>query len=311
MMALSERVQRIKVSPTTAAAQRVRDLKAQGRAILDLTIGEPDFDTPAHIKQAAVDAIARGETKYTPANGIAPLREAIAAKMTQRTGVSYTPDRITVGGGGKQVIFLALMATLDPGSEVIIPAPYWVSYPDMVLANDGTPVIVTCQQQQSFKLTPTQLAGRDHAKDLLAGAEHARKPDRYRLRRGRVLKALAEVLRRHPHVGVLTDEIYDEVWFKREAAPSLVQAVPDLADRAFIVNGVSKTYAMTGWRIGYGAGSKSIIDAINMLQSQSSSCPAAVSQFAALAAISGPQDFIAASVAVYARRRDLALGMVM
>src|SRR6266702_8005387 len=157
MMALSERVQRIKVSPTTAAAQRVRDLKAQGRAILDLTIGEPDFDTPAHMMQAAVDAIARGETKYTPANGIATVREAIAAKMTQRTGVSYTPDRITVGGGGKQVIFLALMATLDPGSEVIVPAPYWVSYPDMVLANDGTPVVVPCPETDGWKLTPRRL----------------------------------------------------------------------------------------------------------------------------------------------------------
>ncbi|MEH2486356.1 aspartate transaminase [Bradyrhizobium sp. AZCC 2230] len=309
MMALSERVKRIKVSPTTAAAQRVRDLKAQGRAILDLTIGEPDFDTPAHIRQAAVNAIARGETKYTPANGIAPLREAIATKMTQRTGVPYTADRITVGGGGKQVIFLALMATLNPGSEVIIPAPYWVSYPDMVLANDGTPVIVTCPQQQSFKLTPSQLeaAITPNTRWLVLNTPGNPTGIAYDAAE---LRALAEVLRRHPHVGVLTDEIYDEVWFKRETAPSLVQAVPDFADRVFIVNGVSKTYAMTGWRIGYGAGPKSIIDAINVLQSQSSSCPAAASQFAALAAITGPQDFIAASVAVYARRRDLALGML-
>src|SRR3981081_3255195 len=269
---LSERVRRIKVSPTSAAAQRVRDLKALGRGVLDLTIGEPDFDTPAHIKQAAVDAIARGETKYTPFNGIAPLREAIAAKITQRTGVSYAAASIPVGGGGKQVIFLALMATLNPGSEVIIPAPYWVSYPDMVLANDGTPVIVTCQQQQSFKLTPDQLEAAITPKTRWLVLNSPGNPTGVAYDTAE-LRALAEVLRRHPHVGVLTDEIYDEVWFKREATPSLVQAVPDFAGRVLIVSGVSKTYAMTGWRIGYAAGPKPIIDAINMLQSQSSSCP--------------------------------------
>jgi aspartate aminotransferase len=303
---LSQRTQRIKVSPSSAASQRVRELKARGAEIIDLTIGEPDFDTPAHVKAAAIDAIGRGETRYTSVNGLPALREAIAAKIQRRTGISFPTDRITVGGGAKQIIFLALMASLDAEDEVVIPAPFWVSYPDMVLANDGKPVLVSCSANQQFKITADQLASAitprtrwlilntpGNPTGVAYGAEE--------------LSAIAEVLRAHPHVDVLTDEIYDEIWFEPCEAMSLVQVAPDLADRILMVNGVSKTYAMTGWRIGYAAGSARIIGAINMLQSQSSSCPSTVSQFAAIAALTGPQDFVAEAMAVYRRRRDLAV----
>lgn len=304
--ALSPRVQRIKVSPSSAAAQKVRDLKARGAAIIDLTIGEPDFDTPAHIKAAAVEAIARGETKYTSVNGLPALREAIAAKLGRRTGVAVPADRVTIGGGAKQIIFLALMASLDVGAEVIIPAPYWVSYPDMVLANDGKPVIVSCSANQQFKITAEQLASAITSRTRWLILNSPGNPTGIAYDAGE-LAAIAEVLRRHPHVGVLTDEIYDEVWFEDGQAPSLLRVAPDLAERILLVNGVSKTYAMTGWRIGYAAGATSIVGAINVLQSQSSSCPSTISQFAALAALTGPQDFVAEASAAYRRRRDLAV----
>ena len=309
MSGLSARVQRIKVSPSSAAAQRVRDLKAQGRQILDLTIGEPDFDTPDYIKQAAIDAIKRGETKYTPVNGILPLRQAIATKLERRSGVAYTPDRITVGGGAKQIIFLALTATLDPGSEVIIPAPYWVSYPDMVAANDGTPVTVTCGEAQQFKLTAAQLVSAITPRTRWLILNTPSNPTGVAYSRSE-LESLAAVLRKHPQVGILTDEIYDELWFDSEEVVSLTQVAPDLAERVLVVNGASKTYAMTGWRIGYAAGARNLIDAINVLQSQSSSCPAAVSQFAALAALTGPQDSVRERSAIYQRRRDVAFDIL-
>lgn len=309
MSGLSQRVQRIKVSPSTAAAQRVRELKAEGREILDLTIGEPDFDTPSHIKAAAIEAIGRGETKYTSANGILALRQAIAAKLLRRTGITCTPDRITVGGGAKQIIFLALMATLDPGSEVIIPAPYWVSYPDMVLANDGKPIIVPCREEQQFKITAAQVAAAITPKTRWLILNTPGNPTGAAYTHDE-LRAIADVLAQHPNVDVLTDEIYDEVWFGSEGTASLVRAAPQLVDRVLLVNGVSKTYAMTGWRIGYAAGGAEIIGAINTLQSQSSSCPSSVSQFAALAALNGPQDVVFDMVNIYARRRDFAVDLL-
>ena len=304
--ALSPRVKRIKVSPSSAASQKVRDLKARGAAIIDLTIGEPDFDTPAHVKAAAVEAIERGETKYTSVNGIPALREAIAAKIRRRTGVSIPVDRITVGGGAKQIIFLALMASLEPGAEVIIPAPYWVSYPDMVLANDGKPVIVSCSANQQFKITAEQLASAITPSTRWLILNTPSNPTGIAYSADE-LGAIAHVLRRHPHVDVLTDEIYDEVWFEEGQATSLLQVAPDLADRILLVNGVSKTYAMTGWRIGYAAGGAPIVGAINMLQSQSSSCPSTISQFAAIAALNGPQAFVGEAAAAYRRRRDFAV----
>lgn len=306
---LSRRTQRIKVSPSSAASQKVRELKARGAEIVDLTIGEPDFDTPAHVKAAAIDAIGRGETKYTSVNGLPALREAIVAKIRRRTGFSVPTDRVTVGGGAKQIIFLALMASLDAGDEVIIPAPYWVSYPDMVLANDGKPIIVSCSANQQFKITADQLASAITPNTRWLILNTPGNPTGVAYDVGE-LSAIADVLRAHPHVEILTDEIYDEVWFEAGRATSLLQVAPDLADRILLVNGVSKTYAMTGWRLGYAAGGVHIIGAINMLQSQSSSCPSTISQFAAIAALNGPQDFVAEAAAAYRRRRDLAVGLL-
>jgi len=304
-MRTAERVHRIKPSPSTAAAQRVRELKASGLRILDLTVGEPDFDTPEHVKAAAIEAIQRGETKYTPVNGTPELRAAIASRLLSRHGLRYPAEAITVGGGAKQVIFLALMATVDTGDEVIIPAPYWVSYPDMVLANDGTPVIVSCPESDGFKLTPGRLAAAITPATRWVVLNAPGNPTGAAYTAGE-LRALADVFLAQPHVSVLTDEIYDEIWYEPDQAPTLVGVEPRLRDRVFVTNGVSKTYAMTGWRIGYGAGPAELVAAINKLQSQISSCPSSISQAAAVAALSGPQDFIASTVAVYQGRRDKA-----
>ncbi|WP_416972755.1 aspartate transaminase [Streptomyces sp. 4F14] len=308
-MDTAARVRRIKPSPSTAAAQRVRELKGQGIAISDLTVGEPDFDTPDHVKAAAIRAIESGDTKYTPVNGTPALRKAIRDRLRRRHGLEYTDAQITVGGGAKQVIYLALTATLDEGDEVIVPAPYWVSYPDMVRANDGTPVIVDCPETDAFKLTPARLraALTPHTRWLILNTPGNPTGSAYTLAE---LRALAEVLLDHPRVCVLTDEIYDEIWYDPGAHPSLAAAEPRLADRVFVTNGVSKTYAMTGWRIGYGAGPADLVAAINTLQSQTSSCPSSISQAAAAAALDGPQDFVHATVETYRTRRDTTLELL-
>jgi len=302
----AERLGRIKPSPSTAAAARVRELKSQGRRILDLTVGEPDFDTPEHIKQAAIAAIEAGETKYTPVNGTPRLRQAIRGSLLRTHGIEYSDAEITVGGGGKQVIFLALMATVDAGDEVLIPAPYWVSYPDMVRANEGTPVIVETSARNGYKISAAELesAITERTTWLIlnspgnpSGAIHTEDE----------LAALADVLRRHPHVSVLSDEIYSEISFGGAPAPSLAAVAPDLRHRVLVVSGVSKSYAMTGWRLGYAVGDPALVGAINTLQSQTSSCPSSISQAAAAAALEGPQDFIAESVPVYRARRDAAV----
>ncbi|EFL30076.1 aminotransferase class I and II [Streptomyces viridochromogenes DSM 40736] len=308
-MDTAERVRRIKPSPSTAAAQRVRELKGQGLTILDLTVGEPDFDTPDHVKAAAIRAIEAGETKYTPVNGTPRLRAAIAGKLRQRHGLEYTDRQITVGGGAKQVIFLALAATLDAGDEVVVPAPYWVSYPDMVLANDGTPVIVDCPEADGFKLTPGRLRSSLTERTRWVVLNTPGNPTGAAYTPGE-LQALAEVLLDHPHVRVLTDEIYDEIWYDDGDNPSLAAVEPRLSDRVFLTNGVSKTYAMTGWRIGYGAGPADLVTAINTLQSQSSSCPSSVSQAAAAAALTGPQDFVRETVDLYRARRDTTVKLI-
>ncbi|MGW3108873.1 aspartate transaminase [Streptomyces sp. NPDC001100] len=308
-MKTAERLRRIKPSPSTAAAQRVRELKSQGLTILDLTVGEPDFDTPDHVKAAAIRAIEAGETKYTPVNGTSTLRAAIAGKLRERHGLEVTDGRITVGGGAKQVIFLALMATLDEGDEVIVPAPYWVSYPDMVRANDGTPVIVDCPESDGFRLTPERLAAAITERTRWVVLNTPGNPTGSAYTTGE-LRALAQVLLAHPQVGVLTDEIYDEIWYGDQEASSLAAVEPRLADRVFLTNGVSKTYAMTGWRIGYGVGPADLVTAINTLQSQTSSCPSSVSQAAAAAALTGPQDFVQDTVRVYRARRDETVKLV-
>jgi aspartate aminotransferase len=300
------RVSRIKSSASVAAAARVRELKAEGRRILDLTVGEPDFDTPEHIKAAAVDGIKRGETKYTSVTGTPALQRAILQTLELRTGLHYTPAEITIGGGAKQVIFVAFMASLNAGDEVIVPAPYWVSYPDMVLANEGTPVVVPCGEEVGFKLTPEALAGAltERTKWVIlnapsnpTGAVYSRAE----------LRALADVLAGFPHVYVLTDEIYDQVYFGEGKLSSLVEVAPELKDRILAVNGVSKAYAMTGWRLGYAAGPAPLIAAINKLQSQISSCPSSVSQAAAVAALTGDQGFVRDSLETYRKRRDTAV----
>jgi aspartate aminotransferase len=303
------RVQAIRESPSTQAAQRVRDLRAAGRTVIDLTIGEPDFDTPDHIKDAAILAMDAGLTKYTPVNGILELREAIAAKVRHRTGQAYGANEITVGGGAKQVIFLALMAGIDPGDEVIVPAPYWVSYPDMVAAHGGVPVVVRCVEANGLRLTPDALeaAITPRTRWLILNAPGNPTGTLYGPDE---LAALADVLDRHPRVLVLCDEIYDEITFTDEPATSLVRVAPWLRDRILLVNGVSKTYAMTGWRLGWGVGDAALIAAVNTLQSQSSSCPSSISQAAAVAALAGDDAFVRRSVAAYRVRRDLIHGLL-
>jgi aspartate aminotransferase len=299
------RVSRIQISPTTAASARVRELKAAGRDIIDMAIGEPDFDTPDDIKAAAHEAIDRGETKYTAVNGTVALRKAIIADYKRRLGLEYADNEICVGGGAKQILFLALMASVEQGAEVIIPAPYWVSYPDMVIANDGKPVIVRCSENQGFKLTAEALEATITAKTRWlilnapsnpTGAAYCRSD----------LEALGEVLLRHPNVLVLSDDIYDQIWYRDEPATTLAAAVPALKERVLLANGVSKTYAMTGWRIGYAAGPAPLIAAINKLQSQISSCPSSISQAAAAHALTGDQSFVRDSVKLYKERRDYA-----
>jgi aspartate aminotransferase len=301
----AKRVSAIKVSPTTAAAQKVRELQATGHDILNLTIGEPDFDTPDSIKEEAIRAINAGDTKYTSVNGSLALRRAIQHDFATRLGIECSLDQICVGGGAKQILFAALMATVDDGAEVIVPAPYWVSYPDMVLANGGTPVIVPCTEADEFKISAQALeaAITPRTRWLILNSPSnptgvAYTPDG--------LKALGAVLERHPHVWILCDEIYDRIWFADFPATSIVTACPRLTDRALVVNGVSKSHAMTGWRIGYGVGPLPLINAINKLQSQMSSCPSSISQAAAAFALTSEQSSVDGQVAVYRDRRDRA-----
>ncbi|CAN7418095.1 aspartate transaminase [Neorhizobium sp. LjRoot104] len=301
----ASRVSRIKVSPSTAASARARELKAAGRDIVDLTVGEPDFDTPENVKAAAHAAIDRGETKYTAVNGTPALRKAIIGDFRRRLGLTYSDNEICVGGGAKQILFLALMASVENDAEVIIPAPYWVSYPDMVIANEGKPVIVQCPQETGFKLTPEALEKAITPKTLWLILNSPSNPTGAAYSRSE-LEELGKVLLRHPQVFVLSDDIYDQVWFKDEPMTTLAAVVPELKDRVLLTNGVSKSYAMTGWRIGYAAGPAPLIAAINKLQSQMSSCPSSVSQAAAAFALANDQTFIIDSVKVYKDRRDYA-----
>ncbi|MGX9856190.1 pyridoxal phosphate-dependent aminotransferase [Limimaricola variabilis] len=301
---LSDTLSRVKPSPTIAMTNKAAELKAQGRDIIGLSAGEPDFDTPANIAEAGRRAIAEGKTRYTAVDGIPELKRAICAKFERDNGLAYSPAQVSVGTGGKQVLYNALMATLNPGDEVIIPAPYWVSYPDMVLLAGGTPVTVACGIDNGFKLTPEALeaAITPATKWLMfnspsnpTGAGYSRDE----------LKALTEVLMRHDHVWVMTDDMYEHLAFGDFRFCTPAQVEPGLKDRTLTVNGVSKAYAMTGWRIGYAAGPEPLIRAMAKLQSQSTSNPCAISQWAAVEALEGPQDFIAANNAMFERRRDL------
>ncbi|MBB4225475.1 aspartate aminotransferase [Variovorax guangxiensis] len=302
-------MRRIKPSPSTSAADRANELRRQGKSIVNLVVGEPDFDTPAHIRQAAAAAIERGATRYTLMAGTVELREAIVAKLQRENGLSYAMNEIIATSGAKSAIYNAFAVTLEPGDEVIIPAPYWVSYPDMVLACEGTPVTVACPEANGFKLTPAQLeaAITPRTRWLLINSPSNPTGASYTAAEYR---ALAEVLERHPQVMVMTDEIYEHIRFDGGALPHILGVAPSLRERTLIVNGVSKTYAMTGWRIGYAAGPVDLIKALDTLLSQSTGNCCSVSQAAAAAALNGDQAFVAESVAVYRQRRDRTLALV-
>ena len=309
MAFLAQRLGRIKPSPTIGVTQKAAELKAAGRDIIGLGAGEPDFDTPEHIKAAAVAAIARGETKYTAVAGTLELRRAICAKFARDNELEYTPEQVTVGCGGKQTIYNALMATLDDDDEVIIPAPYWVSYPDMVLLAGGTPVIVPCAPERNFKLDPDALdrAVTRRTKWLILNSPSNPTGAAYSELE---LRQVSDVLLQHPHVWVMTDDIYEHVIYDDFRFTTPAQVEPRLYERTLTINGCSKVYSMTGWRVGWGAGPKPLIAAMNMIQSQSTTHTSSVSQAAAVAALNGPRDFVAVNNALFRGRRDMVVDML-
>ena len=309
MAFLADSLSRIKPSATIAVTNKARELKAAGRDVIGLGAGEPDFDTPDNIKEAAIKAIRDGQTKYTAVDGIPELKAAIVAKFARENGLAYKPSQVSVGTGGKQVLYNALLATLNPGDEVIIPAPYWVSYPDIVLLAGGEPVVLETTAESGFRLTAAQLeaAITPKTKWLLlnapsnpSGACYARED----------LQALADVLLRHPHVWVLTDDMYEHLVYDGFEFCTIAEVEPKLYDRTLTMNGVSKAYAMTGWRIGYCAGPEPLIKAMAKLQSQSASNTASMNQWAAVEALDGPQDFIAERAKIFQERRDLVVSML-
>ncbi len=306
---IASRLSRIKPSPTIAVATKARELKAAGRDVIGLGAGEPDFDTPDHIKQAAKAAIDRGETKYTAVAGTPELRQAIVDKFKRDNDLTYTTDQISVGCGGKQNIYNALMATLDPGDEVIIPAPYWVSYPDITLLAEGTPVIVDCPAEVGFKLTPEALEAAITAKTKWLILNSPSNPTGAGYTRAD-MKALSDVLLKHEQVWVMSDDMYEHLVYDDFEFVTPAQVEPALFARTLTLNGVSKAYCMTGWRVGYAAGPDEIIKAMNKIQSQSTTHTSSISQAAAVAALNGPHDFIAEHNAVFKERRDLVVAML-
>jgi aspartate aminotransferase len=309
MSFLSATLSRVKPSPTIAVTTKAQELKAAGRDIIGLGAGEPDFDTPQNIKDAAIAAINAGKTKYTAVDGIIELKQAICAKFKRDNGLEYAPNQVSVGTGGKQILYNALMATLNPGDEVVIPAPYWVSYPDMVLLAGGEPVIAQASLEQSFKLSPAQLEAAITPRTKWFIFNSPSNPTGAGYSRAE-LKALTDVLMRHPHVWVMTDDMYEHLAYDRFEFCTPAEVEPGLYDRTLTCNGVSKAYAMTGWRIGYAAGPKPLIDAMRKIQSQSTSNPCTISQWAAVEALNGPHDFIATNNEAFKRRRDLVVDML-
>ncbi|HXV24805.1 MAG TPA: pyridoxal phosphate-dependent aminotransferase [Alphaproteobacteria bacterium] len=309
MSLLAQRLARIKPSPTVAVTTKAAQLKAEGRDVIGLGAGEPDFDTPENIRKAAIRAIETGETRYTPINGTPALRKAIQAKFKRENGLDYGLDQIHVACGGKQVIYNALMATLDAGDQVIIPAPYWVSYPDMTLLAEGEPVFVPCPQENGFRLTPETLerAITPRTKWLLlnspsnpTGAAYTRQE----------LRALADILLKHPQVWVLSDDIYEHVTYDDFTFSTIAQVEPRLYERTLTMNGVSKAYCMTGWRLGYGGGPKALINAMSAIASHSSTHTSSITQAASVEALNGPQEFIQRHNAIFKQRRDLVVAML-
>ncbi|MEY9120569.1 aspartate transaminase [Bradyrhizobium yuanmingense] len=303
---ISARVRRIKPSPSSAAADRATTLKREGKNIVSLVVGEPDFDTPANIRAAASKAMDKGATRYTMLAGTVDLRQAIAEKLKRENNLVYSLSDIIVTNGCKSGIYSALEATIEAGDEVIIPAPYWVSYPDMVIACNGVPKIVACPEHQGFKISPAQLEAAITAKTRWLLINSPSNPTGASYSTAEYRK-LAEVLARHRHVLVMTDDIYEHIRFDGRTTPHLLNGAPELADRVLAVNGVSKTYAMTGWRIGWIAGPSDLIGALNTLLSQAAGNACSISQAAAVEALNGDQSFVSESVAIYRTRRDRVL----
>lgn len=309
MAFLSDTLARVKPSPTIAVTTKAQALKSEGKDVIGLGAGEPDFDTPENIRDAAKRAIDNGKTRYTAVDGIPELKAAICSKFLRENGLTYTPGQISVGTGGKQVLYNALVATLNPGDEVIIPAPYWVSYPDMVLLAGGTPVPVVAGIETAFKLTPEQLEAAITPKTKWFIFNSPSNPTGAGYTRAE-LKALCDVLMQHRHVWVMSDDMYEHLVFDDFEFCTPAEIEPGLYDRTLTCNGVSKAYAMTGWRIGYAGGPVALIKAMGTIQSQSTSNPCSVSQYAALEALSGPQEFLAGWRRVFQGRRDLVVGML-
>ncbi|WP_439272040.1 pyridoxal phosphate-dependent aminotransferase [Pseudochrobactrum sp. HB0163] len=309
MAFLADALSRVKPSATIAVSQKARELKAKGKDVISLGAGEPDFDTPDNIKQAAIDAINRGETKYTPVSGIPELRKAIVAKFKRENGLDYTPEQTIVGTGGKQILFNALMATLNPGDEVIIPAPYWVSYPEIVSLCGATPVTVETTMDNQFKLQAADLEAAITPKTKWLILNMPSNPTGAAYTESEI-KALTDVLLRHPQVWVLTDDMYEHLVYGGFKFMTPAQVEPKLYDRTLTMNGVSKAYAMTGWRIGYAAGPLELIKAMDMIQGQQTSGASSIAQWAAVEALNGPQDFIEKNKAIFQARRDLVVSML-
>jgi aspartate aminotransferase len=306
---IAHALERIKPSPTMAITSKAREMKAAGFDVIGLGAGEPDFDTPDNVKQAAIAAIQRGETKYTAVDGIPELKRAIVAKFARENDLAYKPAEITVGSGGKQVLYNALLATLNPGDEVIVPSPYWVSYPDIVLLAGATPVIVETKVEEGFKLSPKALAAAITPRTKWFIFNSPSNPTGAAYTRDEI-KALTDVLLKHENVWVLSDDIYEHLVYDGFAFSTPAQVEPKLKGRTLTMNGVSKAYSMTGWRIGYAGGPEPLIKAIATLQSQSTSNPCSISQWASVEALEGPQDFLKSWVASFQDRRDLVVSML-
>ena len=309
MAFLANVLNRVKPSATMVITQKARDLKAKGRDVISLSVGEPDFDTPDNIKNAAIDAIRRGETKYPPVLGIPPLREAIAAKFSRENGLDYKASDTIVATGGKQILYNAFLVTMNPGDEVIIPAPFWVSYPEMVAINWGEPRIVPTRMEDGYKLMPEALERAITPKTKWVVLNSPSNPSGAAYSRAE-LKALTDVLMKHPHVWVLTDDMYEHLVYGAFEFTTPVQIEPGLKARTLTMNGVSKAYAMTGWRIGYAAGPAELIKAMDMVQGQQTSGACTIAQWAAVEALTGPQDFIPKNRKAFEERRDLVVSML-
>ncbi len=306
---IADALDRVQTSQTIAVTTKARELKAAGQDVIGLGAGEPDFDTPDNIKEAAIEAIRAGKTKYTNVEGIPELKEAICRKFQRENGLNYKPSQVIVSPGGKKIIFNAMMATLNPGDEVVIPAPYWVSYPDIVQLVGGTPVVVAATLEDKFKLRAEALDKAITPKTKWLIFNHPSNPTGAAYSRAE-LKALTDVLMRHPQVWVLTDDMYEHLVYDDYEFVTPAQVEPGLYERTLTMNGVSKAYAMTGWRIGYAAGPETLIKAMTKLQSQTTSNAASISQWASVEALNGPQDFLKERAAVFQERRDLVVSML-